>query len=319
MHINVETFDALMRKSGMTLAELSRKSKVGTKTIGRIRKSEDLRKSNVEKIAGVFGVDIATLINPPSAALIAGAEKKSGNMQRLVVDLQPAALNRIWMTAHYYNVSVRALLEFAPLFFSIVAETSLNQRRKKMESLSASLEEMMKEAPTQHKDEIDQVKFYMNDLYWAEIDSIEKRDLTGGAKGNYSSNFNKFDDESVENHYFFNTIENMAASANLGVDFFGSFMEDILYNIDKDGPFDAILPDDYHICQWKDIQPEFGWHSEEGSSLNMGDVIIRDMPVELMAKDRVKERILWIRNADNAHYDSVMKSNIQKKKEPSDA
>ena len=319
MHINVETFDALVRKSGMTLAELSRKSKVGTKTIGRIRKSEDLRKSNVEKIAGVFGVDIATLINPPSAALIAGAEKKSGNMQRLVADLQPAALNRIWMTAHYYNVSVRALLEFAPLFFSIVAETSLNQRRKKIESLSASLEEMLKEAPTQHEDEIDQVKFYMNDLYWAEIDSIEKRDLTGGAKLEYSTNPLGGHHVDEKKNYFFDTVEDMASSANLGVDFFGSFMEDIAYNIDEDGPFDAILPDDYHIRMWKENNPEFGWYSEEGFSLNNGDVILRDMPVELMAKDRVKERILWIRNAHNADYEAAMKNNAQKKKEPSDA
>jgi transcriptional regulator with XRE-family HTH domain len=291
MHINVETFDALMRKSGMTLAELSRKSKVGTKTIGRVRKSEDLRKSNVEKIAGVFGVDIATLINPPSAALIAGAEKKSGNMQRMVIDLQPAALNRIWMTAHYYNVSVRALLEFAPLFFSIVAETSLNQRRKKIESLLASLEEMLKEAPIQHEDEIDEVKSGMSALYWAEIDSIEKRDLTGGAKGNYSSNFNKFDDESVENHYFFNTIENMATSASLDVEFFGSFMEDLAYNIYEDGPARAIFP----YVNWDDFDSERALELE--AALNDGDILVRDIPIELMAKNKAEERVRWLGNA----------------------
>ena len=291
MHINVETFDALMRKSGMTLAELSRKSKVGTKTIGRIRKSEDLRKSNVEKIAGVFGVDIVTLINPPSAALIAGAEKKSGNMQRLVVDLQPAALNRIWMTAHYYNVSVRALLEFAPLFFSIVAETSLNQRRKKMESLSASLEEMMKEAPAQYEDEIDDVKSGMSNLYWSEINSIEKRDLTGGVTVRYwAEKPHGNDDESTQVHSFFNTIEEMALAANLSVDFKDSNLEDIWYNIDEDRPLDTIFP--YKLSQ-------SSWERQRAIELALqnGDIPIRDIPIELMSKNKAEERVRWLENA----------------------
>lgn len=298
MYINVETFEALLRKSGMTLAELSRKSKVGTKTIGRIRKSEELRKSNVEKIAAVFGVEIAVLNNPPSAALIKGAESKSGNMQRMVVDLQPAALNRIWMTAHYYNVSVRALLEFAPLFFSIVAETSLNQRRKKIESLSASLKEMMKDAPAQHEDEIDDVKFGMKNLYRAEMDSIEQRDLTGGAKGNYSSTFNKFDDESVENHYFFNTIEDLASPANLHVDFFESTMEDIAYNIEEDGPFEAIMPDE--IKPFSDERDSELW-----SALTQGDILVRDIPIELMAKNQAEARVRWLNNAFEAIKDRI--------------
>jgi transcriptional regulator with XRE-family HTH domain len=319
MHINVETFDALLRKSGMTLAELSRKSKVGTKTIGRIRKFEDLRKSNVEKIANVFGVDVPTLISSPSDELLEKAGKKSGNMQRMVIDLQPAALNRIWMTAHYYNISVRALLEFAPLLFSIAAETSLNKRKKKIEGLKYSFEELLKDAPSQHKSEIDEVKSQMNDLYWAEMESIESRDLTGGVKGNYYTETSNGDIESVDEHPFFNAVEEMALSANFNVEFFGSFMEDISYYIDKDGPLDAVLPEDYEINYFQDARPEIGWDNEHWSSLNQGDIIIRDMPSELMAKDKVKERILWVTQAYNVHYEAAMKNYALQKKESSNA
>jgi hypothetical protein len=318
MHINVETFDALMRKSGMTLAELSRKSKVGTKTIGRIRKSEDLRKSNVEKIVAVFGVDIATLINPPSAALIAGAEKKSGNMQRMVVDLPPAALNRIWMTAHYYNVSARALLEFAPLFFSIVAETSLNQRRKKMENLWASLEEMMKEAPAQYEDEIDDVKSGMRNLYWAEMDSIKERDLTGGVTVRYwAEKPGGNDDENTQVHSFFNTIEEMASSTDFYVDFKDSNLEDIWYDIYADEPLDAIFPS-------VSSQSSSERQSLIELALKNGDILIRDIPIELMSKNKTEERVRWLENAYEMVAESIEERTAAhiaelQDKEPSDA
>ena len=289
MHINVETFDALMRKGGMTLAELSRKSKVGTKTIGRIRKSEDLRKSNVDKIAAVLGVDISTLINPPSDALIAGAAKKPANMERMVIDLKPSALNRIWMTAHHYNISVRALLEFAPLLFSIAAETSLNQRRKTIENLSDSLEEMLKEAPVQFSNEIEDVKSSMNDLYWAEMDSIEKRDLTGGVKANYCAVPYQGADDSVDEHNFFNTIEEMAETANLNLLFYPSTMEDVWYEFDNDEPYDAIFPHDFRN-NWHD-------HISADQALRHGDILVRDIPIDLMAKNKAEERVQWLYNA----------------------
>lgn len=285
MRINVETFEALLRERGMTRTELSRKSKVGTKTIGRIRLEEELRPSNVEKLAVALGVDLETLLKPPSDALI-GKSKVAPGMQRLVVDMDGLTLNRLWMTSHHYNVSVRTLIAYAPMLFTIVAQMSLKQRRSRIEDWYASLEASLKAAPAQHEEEIRWVKDGALELYWAEIKSIEARDLASGASGPYSSDPSNRTTECVEQHPFFELLEELAGKAGRELDLYGCHIDDICYNLNDDDALTDLIP----FCADSN-------DSAATEAITLGEVLVRDIPLELMSPNRTSERVAWIAEA----------------------
>ena len=85
MQINVETFEAALRARGIKQADLARKARLGAKTVGRIRRGEDLRRSNVEKIAAALDMPVEALLEPPSADLSKRAAKKSAEAPAPVV------------------------------------------------------------------------------------------------------------------------------------------------------------------------------------------------------------------------------------------
>jgi transcriptional regulator with XRE-family HTH domain len=185
MNIDVTTFDLLLRKNGMTQAALAERANIGTKTVGRIRRGEPLRTTNVKKIADALGVSIEELIAPPTDVLAERAEKRSG-LHRVVVDLEGQAINALTITAKHYRVSEKAVLAAAPLMFSILAELSLKQRRDKLAAWKEATLSAMETGPKTHEDfTISSIMDHFWDLYYTERDSIDARDLSGGFKGEH--------------------------------------------------------------------------------------------------------------------------------------
>ncbi|MCZ8133541.1 MAG: helix-turn-helix transcriptional regulator [Rhodobacteraceae bacterium] len=294
MHINVQTFDALTRRRGVNQAELARKAKLGLKTIGRIKLGKDLRPSNVEKIAAALETDVQTLLSPPSDALLSGAEQR-GDLQRLVVDIDAPTLNNLWLAAQFYRVPVRSLIQYAPLLFSIVAEASLNARRKRIASWRASVEGAMKELPLPHEAERRQIMDGVIDVYEAEMSAIDARDLNGGVSDPFTTDPGlRTEAECAEGHPFLEFLEDLARQHGQDLSFFGSETTNIVYDhrgsdaaksMGLRAALDTLVPED------------LPGSDEALRAIGLGDVLVRDIPENLMAADMAEERVLWIASA----------------------
>lgn len=291
MHINAQTFDALLRARSINQTELAQKAKLGVKTIGRIKRGAELRQANVERIAAALEVDVKTLQAPPREDLVSKAEKKSG-MERLVVDVDATTINNLWLISNYYKLPVRALIQFAPLLFSIVAEAALNERRKRLEDWRRSFEPLLKDAPHNVASELNVLHDDLLDLYWSEMSALEARDLTGDASGPYTTEPSHRCVGEVESHQFFEFLERLAADHGQYLEFFSSKIDDIVYNhggltsnIGRDGAREVLVP------------PDMNRSNEVGFAIDSGSVLIRDIPAELMAPEKAEERVRWIEAA----------------------
>jgi transcriptional regulator with XRE-family HTH domain len=279
MQINVETFEAALRARGLKQADVARKARVGAKTIGRIRRGEDLRRSNVEKIAAALNVAVEALLEPPSDKLVKNAAKKSG-MERLVIDIPAETLNRLTMTEFYYGVSMRGIIQWAPLFFGLIAEMSLKDRRKKLEDWFKTAMESISRVPGRHVNEVEALKSDLLDLYWEERNSIDRRDLSGGFTKEHSTH-------------------------NDGGNAFLCFIEDIASSISEDIEFIDATHEEPWFAWYNGVDPlhpgeeqMFHRDAEHGDlaaeAVSWGHVLLRDIPDELLVEDKLAERVRWL-------------------------
>ena len=285
MHINSKTFDLLLRRKGLTQAALAERARLGTKTVGRIRRREGLRASTVNKIAEVLAVSIEELTAPPSADLTEKAEKRS-ELHRVVVDLEGQAINALTITSKHYHVSEKAILSAAPLMFSILAELSLKRRRDKLEEWKDAALAAMELAPKSHEKSyeyfsIDGIKERIWDLYHTEQASIEARDLSGGFDGDHPYYGNT---DAPENP-FLAMLEDLSSEAGEELEFPGLDIETLswcFYRPHQDALENLIAPED-------DI-----WGGDTTNHILFGDVPLRDIPESLMQPGRWTELEAWI-------------------------
>jgi hypothetical protein len=287
MQINVETFEAALRARGIKQADLARKARLGAKTVGRIRRGEDLRRSNVEKIAAALDMPVEALLEPPSADLSERAAKKSG-MQRFVIDLPTETLNQLWFVKANYRVSVRALIEWAPLLFTIVAEKSLAERRKKLDEWFEAAKEAISNAPDRYNDEVGALQSDIEDLYWIERESIDSRDLAGGYTKEHTT-------EEGGGNPFLSFVEGLATNGVSALDddwselfFYGATIEDISYFI-YDHSWSNFSG---HTLLVDSLRDDHGGMAL--SALEDKDVLLRDIPEELLSEERRQERVRWL-------------------------
>jgi transcriptional regulator with XRE-family HTH domain len=291
MIINITTFDLLLRDRGMTQAALAQRARLGTKTIGRIRRGEELRIANAKKIAVALGVSLDELQLPPSEKLQERAGKKSG-LNRLVADLSSQSLNALTLASLHYKVPEKTILEVGPYLFIILAQLSLKRRLDELLAWRATAMAAVEEGPRREWPTIDSITTEIQDLVNEEFESIKKRDLSGGFSGPHPEVRTK------ENpgHPFLGMLQDMASdggdnlwfypdapSANdfvpLSYDAQATFVDEFL---DPEG---ALLP--YQI--------------DEDACLLIADgqIPLRDMPEDLLASGSGPDRRAWVINHPN--------------------
>lgn len=277
MHINPKTFEMLLQKRGWTQAELARQSGISPKTIGRIKRGEEVRRANAEQISKAFGVSLEVLQNAPTDALISEAAKK-GVTERLVLDLNVTTVNDLWLASHHYGLSIKDVVSFAPLLFMIVAERSLNRRRKHLNDWFERINALRNEHPVNGdiRLELDSINDDAHDIYRTEMESIEARELSARIEEPYST------DSKVHRHPFFETIEEIAIP--YGVDFIESRVDDVYCRFDgRWAALSEIIPDGHRF------PGEAAWLAVE-----FGHVLLRDVPEELWASNRANDRVNWL-------------------------
>lgn len=302
MHINVETLREQMGKRKLTQAALAEAAKVGTKTIGRIFRGEDLRRSNAQKIAGALGVTVEELSAAPTEHLKRHEDDRS-KIERLVIDVDGDAINALWMTARRYRVPVRALIQYAPLLFTIVAGISLQRRMDRLETWKAKMEEALASGPAQESYSLDLIGDKVMTAYWSEREAIEKRDLREGMTGDYSTP-NSLPEGSKPDNTFFDLLEELASEAGQELKFISARLDSIFYyHSELTSCYSDLFPADEagfrsyltdggpldDLPSWM-LEAIVGYQAIEG-----GDVTVRDIPSDLLASDdKMTDRIRWI-------------------------
>lgn len=289
MIINITTFDLLLRKHGMTQAALARRARLGTKTIGRVRRGEELRISNAEKIASVFNVSVEELQLPPSEKLREKAGKKSG-LSRLVADLGCDVRNALTLTSLRYKLPEQEIIEAAPYFFTLLAELSLKRRREKLEEWKNSALAAIEEGPRREFPKIESITADIWDLYHEELKSIEKRDLSGGFTGLHSRSRTNQN----SGNPFFSMLEELASECGHDLNFEGlegwgfvPFYSEAHHDtveefLDPEGEQDVLLRDE-----------DAGW------LILSGDIPLADMPTELLESGSGPDRRAWVSSHPN--------------------
>lgn len=286
MIINVTTFDLLLRKHGMTQAALARRARLGTKTIGRVRRGEELRISNAEKIASVFHVSIEELQFPPSEELKEQAGKKSG-LSRLVADLGSEVRNALTLTSFRYRVPEQDILAAAPYFFTVLAELSLKRRREKLEAWKDAALAAIEAGPRRDFPTIESITDDVWDLYYEELGTIEKRDLSGGFTGIHSQS------PTNENpgNPFFSMLEGLAGECGYDLSFEGV----------EGGDFVPIFSSAHYdtINEFLDPGGELDVDWEHSGSIYSGDIPLAEIPKELLESGSGPERCAWVSSHPN--------------------
>jgi hypothetical protein len=146
MRIDATTLKGLMLDRGLNQVDLSRKTKLGTKTIGRALNGKELRTGNVELIAQALNVTVDHLVTPPSNPITDAVKTKPG-LTRLVMDLDHTTMNKLQTAARRYQVEAKTIIKFAPLLFSMVAEASFAEREKQLQDWQEKMKTLVDNTP----------------------------------------------------------------------------------------------------------------------------------------------------------------------------
>lgn len=285
MIINSTTFDLLLRKRGLTQAAVAQRARLGTKTVGRIRRGEELRVANAEKIATVLGVNVEDLQLPPTEKLQEEVGKKGG-LNRFVADLSAGTLNVLTLASLRYNLPEKTILEAGPYMFMLLAELSLQKRRDKLESWKTAALAALGEGPGEQGTMIAEITESIWDLYYEALESIEEHDLSGGFHGMHPET----PDSGNHSHAFFGFLENLSAEGGYHMSFGGVEAPVDYEPITYDVLYDTIS--DF----FESASEPTRWFESPDPEIVSGLIPLREMPEELLRSGSGLDRRAWVSN-----------------------
>ena len=279
MHVNSETFLKMLKQRGMTQTAIAEGAGVGIKTVGRIKRGQALHLSSAQKIAHALNTTVEVLVNPPSEV---NSKHARGDLKRFVADLEGDTLNNLMLTSIRYKVHINTLIMYAPLLFSIVAELSLKQRKDRLEDWSGSTLEAIKKGPRYdaRPSDYSMMESDLADIESNEWEAIERRELAGNSGGTYyNTDYDTYKEDEEEN-LFLQFLEDLAVKAGQDLEFYGSSMDSILYNLE------ALLDTQRDMLD--------GGHGNLARFATPKYVLYRDIPKNLLAEELVEERTSWL-------------------------
>ena len=175
MRIHPETLKRLRKAQGWSQLELADKAKIEKKTIGRLESANggEARESTARLLASALklGNPRILALGPESEAVRDEVSRinfdSGGSGPRIHLDSETALAYDL--VEEHYGVEMHRLIEEAPMLFTLLAEASLAERRRRVEEARAVLEEFNRALPE-----------HLADSEWAykeEEESIGRRDL----------------------------------------------------------------------------------------------------------------------------------------------
>lgn len=183
MNINPDTLKFHRERCGLSQEALASVSGVSKKSISRIESGSSgaNRQHIIKRLAETLGVtekDLCQIAEEPGDDF---THKEGSVFRRMTVFIDPETFIAFEFIKQRYNVLDKDILAIAPLLFIILAEASLNWRRKTVSEWSELRERIYKlEQRNPHLDLSDDVN-YINYLHYehktSEINSIDKGDI----------------------------------------------------------------------------------------------------------------------------------------------
>ena len=279
MRINIDTIKDLMQNRGLSQVDLSQRTRLGTKTIGRACSGKELRTSNVERIAKELSIAVEELTKTPSDPISDEVKKKPG-LSRLVMDLDHTTMNKLQSAARRYQVQPKTIVKFAPLLFSLIAEASLAERARHLRDWEAKMKTLIDAAPASSDIRAD-LETRIAEASKCEQASIDQCDLHGGfSSARQAETVHSFLPEGVSNP-FLSFLKGLSGSQHFVID------------------SDSIDHPEYWLKSLVDFgEAEFCARTEFEEMANVAvheeTVSLLDVPAELQQPHRAEDRTRWL-------------------------
>ncbi len=270
MIIHAETLKKLRKARGLSQEMLADVSGVSKKTIARIEtgKGGETRGGTAKELAKALGVKIEGLAKEFEDEDNDNEQDVSRRMRGWTfyhprIPLSGKTLLDYGLVREHYRVDALSLIRAAPLLFTLLAEMSLADRRRRADEVEAALKEKPEHLGFAAEADLD-----------SEFTSISLRDIFAGRVR---------DDDAARNEEYFDEEERNPFS-----DFLGRLAKEL-------GPQnDAIAPENIHFdadrggfhhrfSLFKKFREKLtGGSSRASCALDSGYARIRDIPRELM-------------------------------------
>lgn len=149
MRIVPEILKEIRTTNGLTAQQLANKVRMDLRSIQRLESSKSSQKTTHEatviKISKALGVECGVLTGELPIPKMERNPQKIGNKRQLSAYIDQQSYNAFSLASSHYGVNVSDIVEMAPLFFTLLAEGSLEFRRQKIRELDeriASVREM---------------------------------------------------------------------------------------------------------------------------------------------------------------------------------
>ena len=264
MQINSETFKKLRKSKGFSQQTLADESGVAQKTIARIETGKgEPRGSTVQELSKALGVKPEVLAEELDSETMLYLESRYSGSRKVTVRLDAKTVFAYDLACERYGVEQRLILEGAPVFFTLLAEMGLTDRRRRVKKIQASI-------PT-HLDRY-------SDAITSEEDSIAKKDLFASLiTGGYVSP-NPFSD-------FLSRLAEEVDPESNAID-----CEGLRWDFDESGFRDS-------PCLYQTYRKSLTGDSARADyTLSRGYVRISQIPKELRGEDDdiTSERVKWL-------------------------
>jgi len=267
--INKDTFEQRKKKKGFTNKYIAEAAGVTETTVGRIKKGQNLQPHTVTKIANVLNLAAEQLLSPPEAS----SEKRSH--QRYGEQCLSSA-------SIVFNVPESWILEHAGMFFTILAEQSLAQRREKAMQCLSDFNALDNSIVSRDEDFPTYATDYYLEAISRELDAIEAKDLTGprDESKNQNAHFINFFNETAGFETFDCYQWDADTQTNVEI---GANLEDLDYYFGLE-----------HEAMYK-LLPKYS----DSDQSNAREIIeennlLPKIPTRLRSKDRVDDLIKWV-------------------------
>ena len=277
MQINSETFKKLRKSKGFSQQTLADESGVAKKTIARIEsgKGGETRGSTVQELARALRVKPEVLAEEPDSGEVKEAELQKHGLRPVKLVLDGETILAYGLVAEQYGVETRQIIKAAPMLFTLLAEMSLKERRRRAEEAEEAIDAFNRICPE-----------HMGGRSWEggyEKSSIAQRDL-----------FARSIDWMEVNEFYYEEERNP----------FSDFLTQLAEELGPDN--DAIDPEEIHFdpdtfFNYVPLFESFRKNLTGGSAradyaLSHGYVSIGKIPKELRGEDEdvTSERVKWL-------------------------
>lgn len=287
MNINPQTLRAIRDKRGLSQQALADMSRVSKKTISRIESGAGdpnrVRNNTIQRLASTLDVKPGDLGRAPSDH----SDRESAGYQQVKSYISDDATLAYQQVNDRYGISRNALAEMAPLFFVLLAESSLVWRQKALNEIDEATKALRKLnfGTTDHLSFVNAV-YRIEEGSGDEENSIEERDIFG---------------ENLSEHAFdlgYNpTVSNP----------FAEFLRHLCKKIDDREVVEMDLHGDNYLWNmngkvpsYRIFGPQFDQITGEDFwaqlAVKRGYTTVSEIPGDLRGNDKKDERIEWLRS-----------------------